>query len=100
MTVKHRLERRSSLSASSVIFLCVAIQQTTLQEALVQMWREALGNDELTLEDDVLMLGATSLQIMNVIGRLAEDLSIDAPVEALFDAITIREQAEALGTAT
>lgn len=71
-------------------------RHTAIQELLVQMWKEALENDGLTLDDDVLMLGATSLQMMHVIGRLAEDLSIEVPVEALFDAITIRDQAEAL----
>jgi acyl carrier protein len=44
------------------------------------------------------MLGATSLQIMNVIARLAEEKDIEVPVEALFDAITIGDQAEVLST--
>jgi acyl carrier protein len=65
-------------------------------ESLLHFWRETLANDALTLEDDVMMLGATSVQIMSVIGRVAEELSIEVPVEALFDAITIGDQADVL----
>ena len=68
----------------------------TVAETLLGFWRETLANDALTLQDDVMMLGATSVQIMSVIGRVAEELSIEVPVEALFDAITIGDQAEVL----
>ena len=74
------------------------MQQTTIAEALLALWRETLDNDALTLDDDPLMLGATSMQIMNVIARVAEDLAIEVPVEAMFDAITIGDQAEVLAT--
>jgi acyl carrier protein len=68
----------------------------TIQRELLALWREMLRNDALTLDDDPLQLGATSMQIMSVIGRLAEEMSIEVPVEAMFDAITIGEQASTL----
>jgi hypothetical protein len=36
------------------------------------------------------------MQIMSIVGRLAEEMSIEVPIEAMFDAITIGEQAAAL----
>lgn len=70
--------------------------QTTIEDKLLDLWRETLGDDALTLDADPLELGATSMQIMSVIGRIAEEMSLEVPVEALFDAITIGEQASAL----
>jgi len=69
-----------------------------IQRQLLALWSETLRNDSLTLDDDPLQLGATSMQIMSVIGRLAEEMTIEVPVEAMFDAITIGEQASTLRT--
>lgn len=74
--------------------------QAAIADTLLSLWRETLQNDGLTLDDDVMMLGATSMQIMTVIGRMADELGIEVPVEPLFDAITIGDQAEALSDAT
>ena len=71
-------------------------QQATIESKLLDMWRETLGEDGLSRDDDPLQLGATSMQIMAIVGRLAEEMSIEVPIEAMFDAITIGEQAEAL----
>ena len=71
-------------------------QQEAIGSRLLAMWRETLGDDALTLDDDPMQLGATSMQIMSIVGRLAEELSIEVDVEAMFDAITIGEQAVAL----
>jgi acyl carrier protein len=71
-------------------------QQATIESKLLEMWRETFGDVELTLDDDPLQLGATSMQIMAIVGRLAEEMSIEVPIEAMFDAITIGEQAAAL----
>jgi acyl carrier protein len=71
-------------------------QEVTVGSRLLEMWRETLGNEELTMDDDPLQLGATSMQIMSIVGRLAEEMSIEVPIEAMFDAITIGEQAAAL----
>jgi acyl carrier protein len=74
----------------------VSTGQTTIEDKLLDLWRETLADDALTLDADPLELGATSMQIMSVIGRIAEEMSLEVPVEALFDAITIGEQASAL----
>jgi acyl carrier protein len=70
--------------------------RSSIEPKLLEMWRETLGSTSITLEDDVLKLGATSLHMMSVISQIAEDYGIDVPVEALFDAVTISDQAEAL----
>jgi acyl carrier protein len=73
--------------------------QETIEAVLLQYWRETLDNDTLAADDDPLMLGATSMQIMSVVARLAEEKSIEVPVDAMFDAITIADQAEVLASA-
>jgi len=73
--------------------------RVTIGELLLALWRKTLDDDALTPEDDPLMLGATSLQIMAVIGEIAEQAAIEVPVEALFDAVTIADQAEVLAAA-
>jgi acyl carrier protein len=77
----------------------VSEQQVTIEHKLLSLWRETLQDDSLDAEADPLQLGATSMQIMSVIGRIAEEMAIEVPVEALFDAITIAEQAQALAGA-
>jgi myxalamid-type nonribosomal peptide synthetase MxaA len=72
------------------------VMQTTIEQKLLAMWRETLGNEDLTAYDDPLQLGATSMQIMAIVARVAEEMSIEVPIEAMFDAITIGEQAIAL----
>jgi acyl carrier protein len=70
--------------------------QAKIEKKLLEMWQEQLGGQRLSADDDPLQLGATSLQIMSIVGRLAEEMSIEVPIEAMFDAITIAEEAEAL----
>lgn len=74
-------------------------EEAAMGDQLLALWRKTLGNEDLTRDDDPLMLGATSLQIMSVISQIAEQMAIDVPVEALFDAITIGDQANVLGAA-
>lgn len=71
--------------------------RSTIETRLLELWREVLGSETITLDDDVLQLGATSLQMMSVIGRIATQLGTDVPLEAFFDAITIGDQATVLG---
>ena len=73
-----------------------AATQAKIESKLLDMWQEQLGGRQLSLDDDPLQLGATSMQIMSIVGRLAEEMSIEVPIEAMFDAITIAEQAQAL----
>jgi acyl carrier protein len=70
-------------------------QQPAFEARLVEFWCEILGRP-VTPEDDVLQLGASSLQIMTVIGQIADEFEVDIPVEVVFDAITIRDQAIAM----
>ncbi|MGO9959637.1 MAG: phosphopantetheine-binding protein [Solirubrobacteraceae bacterium] len=67
-----------------------------IEDRLLEMWRETLRRDTLTADDDPLQFDVTSMQIMAIVGRLAEELAIEVRVEAMFDAFTIREQAAAL----
>jgi acyl carrier protein len=70
--------------------------QVTIEHRLLELWREVLRNDELTADDDPLQLGVTSMQIIALVGRVAEEMAIEVSIEAMFDAITIHEQAVAL----
>lgn len=71
-------------------------RRSEIEPKLLMLWRETLSLPAITLDDDVLKLGATSLHMMSIISLLSDEYSIDIPVEALFDAITISDQAAAL----
>ena len=71
-------------------------RSTRVHAQLLALWREVLERDDLTEHDDPLELGATSIQLMAVIGRVGDELSIDAPIDEILDARSIGAQAEAL----
>jgi acyl carrier protein len=77
----------------------ISDRKSAIEPKLLKMWREALGLPTITLDDDVLKLGATSLHMMSIISQIADEYAVDIPVEALFDAITISDQVETLNGA-
>jgi len=68
-------------------------------DRLLELWRDTLADETVGADDDVLQLGATSLQMMTVVGQIAEEFDLDVPVEVLFDAVTIADQWRALESA-
>ena len=78
---RPRLEREYVPPASEV------------EEALVEIWAEALGIDRVGVQDNFFELGGHSLLATQVITRIRERLRIDLPLIALFQMPTVEQLA-------
>ena len=63
--------------------------RTKEEAALVQIWQEVLGLDQVGVEDNFFDLGGHSLLATQVISRVREALHAELPLRALFEAPTI-----------
>ena len=66
-------------------------------DALLQIWRDVLGVDEVGLDDDFFGLGGTSLQALELFVRLERLLERNIPVSTLFSAGSVRALLAELG---
>ncbi len=64
-----------------------------VEEALVEIWAEALGIDRVGVQDNFFELGGHSLLATQVITRIRERLRIDLPLIALFQMPTVEQLA-------
>jgi acyl-CoA synthetase (AMP-forming)/AMP-acid ligase II len=68
-----------------------------LEEQLVDVWREVIGQDEIGVDDDFFVeLGGHSLLAARLAGRLRSVLAIDVPLQLVFDSPTVASMAAAL----
>jgi phthiocerol/phenolphthiocerol synthesis type-I polyketide synthase E len=68
--------------------------QATIADTLLEFMRDALGDEELGVDDDFFESGGNSLVAVQVGARVRGFFEIDLPVVKLFDAPTIRQLAE------
>jgi amino acid adenylation domain-containing protein len=67
---------------------------TELEEKLAAIWHEILGLDRVSRDDDFFHLGGDSLSATRLIARVRYRLKIELPLQALFEARTLRGVAE------
>jgi acyl-CoA synthetase (AMP-forming)/AMP-acid ligase II/acyl carrier protein len=67
-----------------------------LETQLSELWCEALGLEDLGLDDDLAEIGAGSLMAFAVIARLRQRLEVTVPPSRFLALHTIREQARAV----
>jgi FkbH-like protein len=67
-----------------------------LESVLSGVWKRILRLNALGIDDDVLELGASSIDIVQVSSELYRLLEVEVPVTILFDAPTVAQQARAL----
>jgi len=66
-----------------------AAPRTPLEQALVGLWEAVLGIEGVGVDDRFLELGGTSLQALQLLGRLREQLGCRVPLARLFAAPTV-----------
>jgi amino acid adenylation domain-containing protein len=71
-----------------------------IERKLLGIWREALGQEDIGIEDNLFELGGDSLHAVHILSRMQEELALEGTAEEglhlLFDHPTIAELAAAL----
>jgi amino acid adenylation domain-containing protein len=76
-----------------------ALATTPTQAAIVQIWRELLEIQAVGLEDDFFGCGGNSLQVMQLIARVQQQLGVALAVHHVFGAPTVAAMADAVDRA-
>jgi acyl transferase domain-containing protein len=61
------------------------------EQQIARIWQDALGIDEVGINDSFAQLGGHSLLAVRIVAELRKAFQIDLPVRALFDAPTVAE---------
>jgi amino acid adenylation domain-containing protein len=64
-----------------------------VEESIAEIWSEVLGVDAVGAETPFFAYGGASLQAMEVMMRIGQDLGVNLSLQALFRAATVRELA-------
>lgn len=68
--------------------------RTPVETALLGIWREVLGTDQLSIHDDFFQWGGHSLMATQVVSRVREIFGVEISLETLFREPTIAKLAE------
>lgn len=66
---------------------------TELEHLVARQWAEVLGLDRVGVHDNFFDLGGESLLVIQMAGRLRDELSVDLSVKKLFENLTVAELA-------
>ena len=69
-----------------------------VEAAVLAVWREVLGRDEIGVGDDFYDLGGHSLAAAQIVARLRDAFGVELPVTAVFDHPTVSELSAVLAT--
>jgi phthiocerol/phenolphthiocerol synthesis type-I polyketide synthase E len=68
-----------------------------VEQAVITIWQDLLGIEQLGIHDNFFELGGNSLIGLKVIARLKRELNVDIPVVALFEGPTVSALAKVIG---
>lgn len=71
----------------------------TLEQSLIEVWREILPHSVIGIHDSFFDLGGHSLLAIRLVSRLRDVWGVELPVRVLFEAPTVAELARQLSTA-
>ncbi|MCU1267656.1 MAG: hypothetical protein JWM21_3974 [Acidobacteria bacterium] len=73
--------------------------RTPTEDMLANIWREVLGIDQVSINDDFFNLGGHSLLLTRVATRIRETFAVELPLRTLFEASTVARLADKIETA-
>ena len=94
-TRRHRLNEQTSPKTQNLGVFKPA-PRGIIQERIVQIWKQVLGHEQVSIHDDFFESGGDSLLAVNLIEKLREDFLIELPVHEINQASTIEKLAESI----
>jgi FkbH-like protein len=91
---EYRLSRQSPPAADAVEIGSA----TTLQLALMEIWKRVLGKPVIGLNENFFEAGGTSLKAVQVIATIKKELNLNLSIVSLFECPTVALLAARLGT--
>jgi amino acid adenylation domain-containing protein len=67
--------------------------RTATEEVLAKIWAEVLGIERVGVHDDLFALGSHSLIVTQAVARIRRALTVELPVETVFESPTVAELA-------
>lgn len=99
LTPNGKVDRRALAGAEGIHFSAKTAYtppQTGMEQAIVEIWREALGLDKIGVNDNFFDLGGHSLLMSEVFNKLQQLMSRELSMIELFEHPTVRALAEYL----
>jgi acyl-coenzyme A synthetase/AMP-(fatty) acid ligase/acyl carrier protein len=89
LTPSGKLDRGKLPSPSSSTSAVSVPPRTETEERVAAIWRDVLGLDEISVEDDFFSLGGHSLLATRIVNRLESSFGVEVPLSSLFDSGTV-----------
>jgi acyl-coenzyme A synthetase/AMP-(fatty) acid ligase/acyl carrier protein len=93
LTANGKVDRKALPAPTSTTLLAdegqVASSVTPVQEALIEIWRQVLGVEQVGLHDDFFDLGGHSVLVTQITSRVRQVFEIDLTMRHLFGAPTV-----------
>ncbi|MBU6346822.1 MAG: amino acid adenylation domain-containing protein, partial [Cyanobacteria bacterium REEB494] len=90
LTPNGKVDRRAlPAPESSVSSESHAAPRTASEQALAEIWQQVLRVDQVGVQDNFFGLGGHSLLATQVLSRIRQQLSVELPLRALFEAPTV-----------
>ncbi|MQA36886.1 non-ribosomal peptide synthetase [Rugamonas aquatica] len=96
LTVNGKIDRRAlpSPSAQQTTARVLKPAATDTEAAIMQLWRELLGREEMSVDDEFFNVGGDSLLTLPLVFRLGQAFGVTVPLSAVFSAPTIEAMAK------
>ncbi|MYM86937.1 amino acid adenylation domain-containing protein, partial [Rugamonas sp. FT82W] len=96
LTVNGKIDRRAlpPPSAQEAPARTLKPAATGTEAAIALIWRELLGREELSVDDEFFNVGGDSLLTLPLVSRLGQAFGVSVPLSAVFSAPTIEAMAK------
>ncbi len=98
LTANGKIDRRAlpAPSAETPAERAIRAPQTQTEHVVLAVWREVIGREDLSTDDDFFASGGDSLSTLPLVFKLQAALGVEVPLSAVFSTPTISGLAESI----